>query len=1048
MPQEEELIDSFIDRAAIKDDKDFFLNSVKEMLESFNTLKSVKLDGMFKTKDVSAGVKEAGAAMDDLAKKINAVKIADTEYSKALMQSIALKSKYNGSTEELIKNAKQLALAEKESAKATLENAKAKDIEAKTAQRASQEKKKSLATALQEKKVAADLTSDYILLSRAYNDAARKAKDYTLQLGAGHPVTVEAVSDAKQMYDTLYKIDQSVGQSQRNVGNYKSAFDGLGTSFAQVSRELPSITISAQQFFLAISNNLPMVFDELKRAKVEIASLRAQGMESQSLMSRVASSLFSWQVALSIGITLLTAYGKEIGNWIGSLFKTTTALDRAKQSQELLNESMNNSTGSYKSASALVSELATNINLAKDGFLDKKDVLEQYNSTIGKTTGEVKSLEEAEKELIKNGPAYIQMTVLKAAAELARGKASEKALEAELARQKKTEEFKGFFESFGPALNTGSNAAEVAKQNEKSQKAALEKRKLSAVKGIEDEKNTFTDLANKFQKDAAEIAKQFKFNFFDDSDDKAGGKEKNKNSKLFTDELQDRADQLKEFAKLEILSLKTRQQSRQEAFEIEKQLVASERNLSIANAKGDADEIFIIEQQSTFQQRKLREGLAKDLYEIGLNYQALRKKQHSTELADAAQTSKELAEQEKASEGRRLKNIAEGALKRKLELEKGRDILLTNLEDQRSKGLINDKDYQEQRLKIEKQYLLLIIKAEIETAEAIIALRKAFGQSVLAEEAALYEIKLKYARLAGELEDAEHNKKLKKFEESLEKAKQVYSELSTFAIGMVSAITDRQKNAIQDQIDLLELQKQKDIEVANSSIANQQDRAAAITVINARAQAQREALEKRQRDLDIARAKFEKAANIGKIIIETSLAVVHQLTSGDPYTATARALGAGAIGAAQLAVAIAQPIPKFKGGKDEHNDYEGLAWVGDGGKSELINRADGTQEITPAVPTLTYVGKKDIIMPDADKALQGMRNNAFMPLKAQPSNSLDGGSIAVVSQIKKMHKEISSLKEVVKNKHEVHVTGSHAGIMLMHKYSQQYIQYIEEQTNF
>jgi hypothetical protein len=120
-----------------------------------------------------------------------------------------------------------------------------------------------------EEKAIKDISNDYLQLSKAFNDASLKAKNYYLTLGENHPLTIEAIKDANDMNNILKRIDEKVGQYGRNVGNYKSAFDGLGVSVSQIARELPSLTISAQQFVLAISNNLPMLQDELKKAKVK-----------------------------------------------------------------------------------------------------------------------------------------------------------------------------------------------------------------------------------------------------------------------------------------------------------------------------------------------------------------------------------------------------------------------------------------------------------------------------------------------------------------------------------------------------------------------------------------------------------------------------------------------------------------------------------------------------------------------------------------------------------------------------------------------------------
>jgi hypothetical protein len=108
----------------------------------------------------------------------------------------------------------------------------------------------------------------------------------------------------------------------------------------------------------------------------------------------------------------------------------------AATSNSLLLKTMQDSNSEYTTAVKLVNGLRINIDLAKKGFLDKKDVVKEYNDTIGKTTGKVKTLDEAEKELTKNGGSYIQMTLLKAAANLALEEAAAKALQIEKNRIK------------------------------------------------------------------------------------------------------------------------------------------------------------------------------------------------------------------------------------------------------------------------------------------------------------------------------------------------------------------------------------------------------------------------------------------------------------------------------------------------------------------------------------------------------------------------------------------------------------------------------------
>ena len=124
----------------------------------------------------------------------------------------------------------------------------------------------------------------------------------------------------------ILKEESQMGVWGRNVGNYGSAFNGLRFNIQQVARELPSLTISASQFFLAISNNLPMLVDELQRAREANKAMRAEGQKTVPVWKQVASGIVSWQTALVVGITLLTAYGKDIANWVKGLFGAKQAL--------------------------------------------------------------------------------------------------------------------------------------------------------------------------------------------------------------------------------------------------------------------------------------------------------------------------------------------------------------------------------------------------------------------------------------------------------------------------------------------------------------------------------------------------------------------------------------------------------------------------------------------------------------------------------------------------------------------------------------------------
>jgi len=153
----------------------------------------------------------------------------------------------------------------------------------------------------------------------------------------------ELLNGIQTVYKELVEAEQASGRFQRVVGNYASAFNGLGFSVQQVARELPSLAISANTFFLAISNNLPMLADEIKKASLQYKAFKAELAAGNKdvkavapVWQQLAKSIISWQTALVVGITLLSVYGKEVINWGKELVKGKNyVLDLLSAEQEL-----------------------------------------------------------------------------------------------------------------------------------------------------------------------------------------------------------------------------------------------------------------------------------------------------------------------------------------------------------------------------------------------------------------------------------------------------------------------------------------------------------------------------------------------------------------------------------------------------------------------------------------------------------------------------------------------------------------------------------------
>lgn len=247
------------------------------------------------------------------------------------------------------------------------------------------------------------------------------------------------------------------------------------------------------------------------------------------------------------------------------------------------------------------------------------------------------------------------------------------------------------------------------------------------------------------------------------------------------------------------------------------------------------------------------------------------------------------------------------------------------------------------------------------------------------------------------------NKKNAELKDGLEKnakaikdaVKELAAEVSGLLFDLFTNDIDREKNAIQERIDLLDREKQKEIELVNQSIASAQDKAAAIAVIQARSAAQKEQLERKQRELDQRKARFERAEAIVNIIANTARGITAALASVPPNPVLAAIVGA--IGAVQLARTLAQPIPKFaEGGVHEG----GPMIVGDANKHEGIVLPDGSVLKSPARSTLMDAPAGTVIHPDYDR----MMLNATMT--KVPVFNVKTSSDGTKDAIKQMSKDV------------------------------------------
>jgi len=220
------------------------------------------------------------------------------------------------------------------------------------------------------------------VLTKTYQDLAiRKQLGNTLT--AKEEVQLTTLTQRISKYQSaLLTVDSQIGKNQRNVGNYSGSFNALGNSINQLSREAPAFANSLNTGFMAISNNLPALFDAIKGINTQNKALASEGKPTVGVLKQLAGALFSWQTLLSVGVTLLTIYGGKIVEFLGSALKGKEAIKSLAENQSLLNNSLKESSGSYAEEKVNIDVLyksATDLNRSyKDRKRDVDELQQLY----------------------------------------------------------------------------------------------------------------------------------------------------------------------------------------------------------------------------------------------------------------------------------------------------------------------------------------------------------------------------------------------------------------------------------------------------------------------------------------------------------------------------------------------------------------------------------------------------------------------------------------------------------------------------------------------
>lgn len=242
-------------------------------------------------------------------------------------------------------------------------------------------------------------------------------------------------AETNAIYQQMIKLQEATGNYRLSVGHYQKTWDSLGISISQVVRELPAAAVSLNTFFLGISNNIPMVVDEINRLRKQNELLRAEGKDTVNVTKSIVKALFSWNTALVVLLTVFSMFGGEIISWIGSLFKGKAAVISMNDALDNIAKELKETNGGYGDNIVSIKQLQQEWKGLKT-TAEKNQWIKDNKSEFDKLGIAVNDITDAENIFINNTEAVINALKLRAKAAAAQELASKKYEEALIARNK------------------------------------------------------------------------------------------------------------------------------------------------------------------------------------------------------------------------------------------------------------------------------------------------------------------------------------------------------------------------------------------------------------------------------------------------------------------------------------------------------------------------------------------------------------------------------------------------------------------------------------
>jgi len=882
----------------------------------------------------AANIGELNAAMAKQAENINTITEATKKYEAAVDKK-----------QRAIEIAERRAQAEIEKTQ------KASEKAAKQAEMDAETKRKN---AEREEKALAKLNNAYEQLKVQYKAAADEAKKLGAQFGVNDAKARAAADSAMKLYNSLLAVEKSVGQAQRQVGQYNQA----AFAMQQVLRETPAFAYSFATGISAISNNIPPLIDALKQAKQSNDALVASGGTSIPIWKTLGKELLSFGgiATILVGVgTIVAAQWKNISGYFkkaGEELSKFTAEASKNAAQEMSNakvlaavaantkEAMNirieavkelqslypHYLGNMSQEAILAGETASAMERLNEALINKS-IMEAYSEKVGEQAGKfaelTDKLNEAQKVLVD--------------------------LEA---KERKS------FELLNQVQYGKSEGAVNLNQSLRNQVAATKKEITSLQKDITDTENKMKE----YQKSAEMFGKKAAGVLVGETKDPKAKKEKKVKDTTFKSEsdllraeyelskqrTEQNAATLKDIADNEKNALNQRldayMEYQSELFQLsilERDYIINQENLKIAELQRKRKDASKAEQENIDEQITAANTRIKTATEkTAGEFIGIEKKAAEGRLSIIKSANDEyITNQEQFNQQLKQTEIAQYLVEEQL--------LLNALNSKE----MSRREYNKRLAELQKKQQIAFLQNEIEFDKKILAnqsltaeKRKQFEEKLLNDKKALFNAEKGIAtpqrqgfRITDSLARMFVPDDLENEEQYLEEFYDRTVELANQAANAIIEAKNRQyeeeNRRLDEQARKIEANYQEQSRLINATVKDETERYNQQQKLLAQTEAQQAGIEDRKREVARRQAQAQKAASIAAIIQNTAVAITKAISQFTVGAAPIVALIA-ASGAVQLAAAANTPIPAYKEGTTYHKGGKFIA--GDGGEKELI----------------------------------------------------------------------------------------------------------------